>query len=252
MVYPPGQGKYGEYLMGLWRRYLEQYAENEGNLEAQIVVGSYHAAEVFGSLSVMLDSEGIYQELIDERMTHFRQGAQRAEGLDDCLVNATFTLYNHLNTLSHQFCKGNEEAEGLIRKIDQGVHLRTQLASQIQRSGVVLAAVFPLLSIMTLLMDGDGVLAPAIRQVEQRFASGAQLASSEWDPLLNALYRLVEMMQIFALLTDAELKNQIDQIATRFKEEDQLRDLQHKVRNGFCRLFELGHLVTTHLDGILT
>jgi hypothetical protein len=30
-----------------------------------------------------------------------------------------------------------------------------------------------------------------------------------------------------------------------------MRDPMLKVRNGFCRLFELGHLVTTHLDEIL-
>jgi len=252
MVYPPGQGKFGEYLMSLWRRYLEQYAENEGDLESQIVIGSYHAAEVFACLSLMMDREGMHQGIIKERMEHFRQRREKAELFDDCLVNATFALYNHMNTLSHEFCKGNEQAECLIRQIDQQVHSRTHPGTPAQRSAASLAAVFPLLSIMTMALDEDGATTSVIRHIEQRFASAAQLASSEWDPLLNALYRLVEMMQVFAFLTDSELRNQIDQIASRFKEEDQARNLQHKLRNGFCRLFELGHLVTTHLDGIQT
>jgi hypothetical protein len=250
MVYPPGQGKFGEYLMSLWRRYLEQYAENERDIESQIVVGAYHAAEVFGCLSLMMDQEGIYQSVIEERITRFRQGREKAGILDDCLLNATFALYNHMNTLGHQFCKGHEQAENLIRQIDQQVHLRTHPGTPVQRSAAALAAVFPLLSIMTLALDDDGTAASVIRRIEQRFASAAQIAASEWDPLLNTLYRLVEMMQVFAFLTDVELQNQIDQIANRFKEEDQPRDLQHKLRNGFCRLFELGHLVATHLDGI--
>jgi hypothetical protein len=250
MVYPPGQGKFGEYLMSLWRRYLEQYAENEGDIESQIVVGSYHAAEVFGCLSLMMDREGMYQNVIKERITHFRTGSEKAELLDDCLVNATFALYNHMNTLSHQLCKGNEQAESLIQQIDKQVYLRTHPGTPGQRSAAALAAVFPLLSIMTLALDDDGATTSVIRRIEQRFASAAQIAATEWDPLLNALYRLVEMMQVFAFLTDVELQNQINQIANRFKEEDQARDLQHKLRNGFCRLFELGHLVTTHLDGI--
>jgi hypothetical protein len=252
MVYPPGQGKHGEFLMSLWRRYLEQYAENEGDLEAQIVIGSYHAAEIFGSLAAMLDRSAAYREVIEDRINCFRQGVQRAEAFEDCLLNAAFTLYNHMNTLSHQFCKGNAQGEELIRQLDGQVHLRTQQATQIERSSAALGAAFPLLSIMTLALDDDEVMTSVIRQVEQRFAAGAQRAPAGWDALLNALYRLVEMMQVFALLTDAELRNQIDQIATRFKEEDQARDVQHKLRNGFCRLFELGHLVTTHLDGVLT
>jgi hypothetical protein len=250
MVYPPGQGKFGEYLMSMWRRYLEEYAENEGDLESQIVISSYHAAEVFGCLSLMMDREGAYHEVIKERIAYFQIGKEKAELFDDCLINAVFSLYNHMNTLSHLFCKGNEQAENLIKQIDQQVHLRTNPGTPVHRSAAALGAVFPLLSIMTLALDDDGATTSAIRNIEQRFTSAAQLASSEWDPLLNALYRLVEMMQVFAFLTDPELQNQIDQIATRFREEDQARDLQHKLRNGFCRLFELGHLVTTHLDGI--
>jgi len=61
----------------------------------------------------------------------------------------------------------------------------------------------------------------------------------------------VEMMQILVLLSDADLRDQVEQMAARFQEEDQSADLRLKLRNGFCRLFELGHLLTTHLDGIL-
>ena len=91
----------------------------------------------------------------------------------------------------------------------------------------------------------------AIRLVEKRFAAAANAATSDWEHLLNALYRLVEMMQILALATDPELKDQIDQIATRFKEEDQVKELQFKLRNGFCRFFELGHLLATHIDALV-
>jgi hypothetical protein len=59
------------------------------------------------------------------------------------------------------------------------------------------------------------------------------------------------MIQVFALLTDSDLKDQINQIATRFTEEDQVKELPLKLRNGFCRLFELGHLLTTHVDALV-
>ncbi|MGA2260367.1 MAG: hypothetical protein ABSH28_02905, partial [Acidobacteriota bacterium] len=86
---------------------------------------------------------------------------------------------------------------------------------------------------------------------EGRFAAASSRAGTDEDHLLNALYRLVEMMQIFVALSDFELRDQVQQIASVFKEEDQAPDLQLKLRNGFCRLFELGHLVTTHLDEII-
>ena len=91
----------------------------------------------------------------------------------------------------------------------------------------------------------------AIRRLEQRFAACAQAASSDWDHLLNALYRSVEMMQLLALLTDPELKDQIAQIATRFQEEDQSKEIPVKMRNGFCRFFELGHLIIARVDAIV-
>ena len=59
------------------------------------------------------------------------------------------------------------------------------------------------------------------------------------------------MMQLFVAFSDKELLNQALQIAARFQEEDRSRDPVLKMRNGFCRLFELGHLVTTHLDETL-
>jgi hypothetical protein len=62
---------------------------------------------------------------------------------------------------------------------------------------------------------------------------------------------MVEMMQIFVILSDAELKDQVQQITARFQEEDQAVEPMRKIGNGFCRLFELGHLLTTHLDEIL-
>ena len=68
---------------------------------------------------------------------------------------------------------------------------------------------------------------------------------------MNALYRAVEMMQIVVLLTDPDLKDQINQIATRLQEEDQAKELRFKLRNGYCRLFELGHLLATQVDAMI-
>ncbi len=248
MVYPPGQGKSGEYLMQLWRRYLEQFAEHEGDVEAQIVVASYHAAEVFGFLSLALDRDGRRKDLIADRVEQFAEASRRAEGFGNCLVNATFSFYNHMNTLCHQFSDGNDSAEKLIQGVDEQVHARVRQASQIERSALALRAAFPLLGVMTLILGQGTKATSAIRQVEERFAAGSGRAGSEWEHLLNALYRTVEMMQLFVTLSDAELKNQAQQIATLFKEEDQTPDLKLKLRNGFCRLFELGHLLTNHLD----
>jgi hypothetical protein len=229
--------------MHLWRRYLEQYAEREGNLHEQIVVGAYHSAEIFGSLSRILDRESKYRDLIDQREEYFKEGECRAETFDDQLVNGTFSIYNHVNTLTHQFAIGNSEAETLIRQIDEQVRTRVQDASQIERSASALRATFPLLGVMALVLDQDGVMTKAIREIEQRFAAGSGL--------VNSLYRIVEMMQVLVLLSDADLRGQVDQIASRFQEEDQASDAALKIRNGFCRLFELAHLLTTHLDEIL-
>jgi hypothetical protein len=166
----------------------------------------------------------------------------------DCLINATFSIYNSLNTLSHQFTEGNAEAAALIKKVDEQAHLSTAAAEPVQRSAAALRACFPLLGLITIALDEDQVMTQTIRRIEQRFAAGANAASSEWDHLVNALYRVVEMIQLFLLLTDPDLKDQINQIATRFKEEDQTKELRAKLRNGFCRLFELGHILVAHVD----
>jgi hypothetical protein len=237
--------------MQVWRRHLEQFAERDGDAEAQIVTASYDAAELFGFLSLSLDRGRRLRGLIEERLEHFREGARRAEGFGNCLVNATFAIYNHINTLSHQFAAGNPSAESLIQGIDEQVRARVLQASQIERSAAALRAAFPLLSLMTLVL-GEGTQAmPAIRQVKERFAAGSSRAGTEVEHLLNALYRLVEMMQLFVTLSDAELRDQAQQIASLFQEEDRTPDLQLKLRNGFCRLFELGHLLATHLDEII-
>jgi hypothetical protein len=229
--------------MDMWRRYLEQYAEREGNLHGQIVVGAYHSAEIFGSLSRILDRESKYRDLIDQREEYFRQGKERAETFDDQLVNGTFSIYNHVNTLTHQFAIGNSEAETLIRQVDEQVRSKVQDASQMERSASAMRAAFPLLSVMALVLDQDGVMTKAIREIEKRFAAGSGL--------VNSLYRVVEMMQVLVLLSDADLRSQVDQIAARFQEEDQTPEATQKIRNGFCRLFELTHLLTAHLDELL-
>ena len=248
MVYPPGQGRYGEILMRLRRQYLEQSAANDGDVEAQVVVAAYHSAEIFGLLSLALDRNRRFRKLVDQRMEFFREGARRAQVFGDRLVTATFTLYNHLNTLCHQFSGGHDSAKALIQEIDEQIHAGIQQENQIGRSAEALRASFPLLGLMTLYLRDDARAATAVRQVEERFAAGSGRAVTEWDHLLNALYRLVEMMQLFVALSDSDLNHQAQQIATHFQEEDRTPDLQIKLRNGFCRLFELGHLITTHLD----
>ena len=250
MVYPPGQGKLGQLLMQLWRDYLEQYADKEGDVEGQTVVAAYHSVEILTALSRILDGEDRYGELIDQRLAYFHEGTRRAAHFPDCLLNAAYSIYNNLNTLSHQLTEGNSEASALIGKVDEQVHLSTELGDPVQLSAAALRACFPLLGLMTIALDQDQVMTDTIRQVEKRFAAGAQAAASDWEHLLNALYRVVEMIQIFALLTDPDLRDQINQIATRFKEEDRVKELQLKLRNGFCRMFELGHLLATHIDGM--
>jgi hypothetical protein len=252
MVFPPGQGKMGQHLMQMWREYLEEYAEHEGNAERQIIVGSYHAAAVFGALSEILDRTGKNSQIIEERNKIFSDGSAKAAQFEDCLVNGTFSLYNHMNTLGRQFTTGNLEAEKLIQQIEIQVQRRMPEGPQINRSALALQAAFPLLSLMALALSPGEETMPAIRQVEQRFTRGAARMVASEEKLLNALYRLVEMMQIIVILSDTELRNQVEQIASRFKEEDEIKDLQLKLRNGFCRLFELGHLLTTHLDAVLT
>ncbi len=237
--------------MQLWRHYLEEYAENDGNPRQQVVVGAYHADEILGFLSRMLDREGKYKETIDQRISLFEDGRNRAKDFEDHLVNASFSLYNHLNTLSRQFATGNLAAGELLQQIDEQVHLKIRPADQVERSAAALNAAFPLVSVMTLVLNQGATMAEAIRQVEQRFVAGANSARTELEKLVNALYRIVEMMQILVSVSDSALKEQVRQIASHFQDEDQESDLTLKLRNGFCRLFELGHLLVNHLDEVL-
>jgi hypothetical protein len=237
--------------MRLWRDYLEQYADKEGDVEGQTVVAAYSAVEVLACFSRMLDKKSRYRDIIDQRLALFHEGSLHCDNFLDCLINATFSIYNSLNTISHQLTDGNTEAAALIRNVDEQVHQNAKSEDPLERSAAALRASFPLLGLVTIALDHDQAMIPIIRQVEQRFAAAAKAASSGGEHLLNALYRLVEMMQIFALLTDAELKDQINQIAARFQEEDQAKELRLKLRNGFCRFFELGHLLAIQVDALL-
>lgn len=251
MVYPPGQGKSGSHLMNIWRKYLEQYADLDGNAEGQIIVGANSTVEILTALSRTLDGGDRYKDVIDQRIAIFNEGTIRAGIFEDRLLNATFSIYNSLNTLSHQFAEGNSQAVGMIKTVDKQAQLSIQSGTQIDRSAAAMRASFALVGLMTIALDEQQCMTPAIRQVEQRFAAASQAAATDWDHLLNALYRIVEMMQLLALLTDPELKDQIAQIASRFQEEDQSRELPAKMRNGFCRFFELGHLIITHVDAVV-
>ncbi len=209
-----GRGLDNDYLMSMWHRYMEQHADSEGDLETQIVVAAYHAVEVLGHLSATLDREGRLRPLIEERTIQFGEGSRRAKGFENRLLNATFALYNHLNTLGHQFAGGNESAGKLIREVDSRVHAQVQKAGQVERSALALRAAFPLLGLATLVLGSGTSMIPAIRKVEERFAAGSNLAGNDWEHLLNALYRLVEMMQLFVALSDSGLQDQVQQIAT--------------------------------------
>ena len=237
--------------MRLWRDYLEQYADKEGDVEGQTVVAAYSAVEVLTCFSRMLDKKGRYRDIIDQRLALFHEGSLHCDNFLDCLINATFSIYNSLNTISHQLTDGNTEAAALIRNVDEQVHQNAKSEDPLERSAAALRASFPLLGLVTIALDHDQAMIRVIRQVEQRFVAAAKAASSGGEHLLNALYRVVEMLQIFALLTDAELKDQINQIAARFQEEDQAKELRLKLRNGFCRFFELGHLLAIQVDALL-
>jgi hypothetical protein len=250
MIYPPGQGKSGNYLMKLWREYLGQYADREGDVEGQIIVGANYTVEILTALSRTLDGKRRYKDLIDQRITLFREGTKQAGVFEDRLLNATFSIYNGLNTLAHQFSEGNPQAATMIKSVDEQAQLSVGSGTQADRSAAMRAG-FALVGLMTIALNEQQAMTEAIRQLEQRFAACAQAAASDWDHLLNALYRSVEMMQLLALLTDPELKDQIAQIASRFQEEDRSKEIPIKMRNGFCRFFELGHLIITRVDSIV-
>jgi hypothetical protein len=237
--------------MRLWRDYLEQYADKEGDVEGQTVVAAYSTVEVMTCLSRMLDKKGLYRDIIDQRIALFHEGSLHCDNFLDCLINATFSIYNSLNTISHQLTEGNSEATALIRNVDEQVHRNAKSEDPLERSAAALRASFPLLGLVTIALDHDQAMIRLIRQVEQRFVAAAKAASTGGEQVLNALYRVVEMLQIFALLTDVELKDQINQVAARFQEEDQVKELRFKLRNGFCRFFELGHLLAIQVDALL-
>jgi hypothetical protein len=251
MIYPPGQGKSGNYLMKLWREYLEQYADQEGNVEKQIITGANFSVEILTALSRTLDGKKRYRNLIDQRTALFQEGTRQAGIFEHRLLNATFSIYNGLNTLAHQFSEGNPEAADMIKSIDEQAHLSIKSGTHADRSAAAMRAGFALLALMTIALDEQRAMTRAIRKLEQRFAGGERAAASDWDHLLNALYRSVEMMQLLALLTDPDLGDRITQIASRFQEEDQTKAIPMKMRNGFCRFFELGHLLITQVDAMV-
>ena len=90
----------------------------------------------------------------------------------------------------------------------------------------------------------------SIRKVERARGRSGPGCDTPGD-LVNGLYRIVEMMQIFAIVSDTGLADEVQRIATQFQEEDETSDYYLKVRNGFGRLFELGHLLTTRLEQTL-
>ena len=48
--------------MQLWRDYLEQYADREGDAENQTIVAAYHSVEILTCLSRTLDKNDRYKE----------------------------------------------------------------------------------------------------------------------------------------------------------------------------------------------
>jgi hypothetical protein len=248
----PGRGKSGPFLMEQWRRYLQELADREGDLQAQVVVAGYHAVEILGFISVALDRRGAHHQLIEERLEHFETGRAHAIEFIDSLITITFSLYNHMNTLARQFATGNAVAETFIAQVDEQVRKRTGAVDPAERCAAALEAAFPLLSLMTLILDQEAKTTALIRQSERRYRGGAEKAGSSWDRMVNALYRAVEMMQILVMVSDAELKEPVLQISARFQEEDAGADPELKLRNGFSRLFELGHVLANHLDARLS
>lgn len=251
MIYPPGEGKSGNHLMQAWRQYLEAYADHEGSVEGQILAGADGSVEILSAFSRTLDREDLYKDLIDQRYAIFEEGKRRAQAFEDRLLNATFSIYNGLNTLGHQFAEGRAQASTMIRTVDEQTHLSVQDGTQIGRSAAAMRAAFALLGLLTIAADERQAMTDVIQRLEQRFAEAARICASDWDHLLNALYRSVEMLQIFALLTDSELEDRIAETASRFQEEDRQKEILMKIRNGFCRFFELGHLLVTHVDATL-
>jgi len=251
MAFPPGQGKSGSYLRSLWRRYLEHCADSGDNPQGQVLVGCYHASEIFGFMYQRLNPRAGSLQPGEIPLNRLPDHYWRADRFEEHLADASIRLYANLGALGEIFAAGNPDALGLIQKIEEEALERLESGSQIEKSGLALRASFPILSLMTLVIDQKRSASAVIRQLEHRFVSGAAKATTPNEQMLNAVYRMVEMMQIFVTLSDAELKDQVQQITARFQEEDRTTEPLRKAGNGFCRLFELGHLLTTHLDEIL-
>jgi hypothetical protein len=178
--------------MALWRRYLEEFAEAEPDVEAQVVVAAYHTVEVFGALGLLLDRERHLRPLIEARNGYFRKGVERAATFDEKLMVAAYGLYNHLNTLARQFAGSGRQGLEFVEAVEKSVEAALELSAPSARASAALRAAFPLLGFMTLMLDPEKRLIEAIRKVEQRFAAGDGKAAGDWDHLLNALYRLVD------------------------------------------------------------
>jgi len=251
MRVPQSHEESGEDLLRLWRQYLQDYAEAEGNLEQQIIDGAYRSAEVLAVLSRKMDRNGRWAGVINQRNGYFEEGGRRAQVFEDRLITATFTLYNHFNTLAHEFTEENVEAGNLISQIDAGVQERMEGAAPVERCAAAMEASFPLLVLMTLALDPMEEMTGAVRELEVRFSSSLGRTSSPSERLVNALYRVVEILQLFTVASESELRDPAGEIAARFQEEDRSPELGHKLRNGFCRLFELSHLAATQLNNVL-
>ncbi len=251
MTHPPARHDPSLPLMEIWRRYLEQYADHEEDAAAQALVAAHHAFEILTALARILDPRERYRALIDRRAAIFAQGRLEARTHPDRMLNAAFSLYNALNTLGHQLTGEDPEARGLIAAVDARVRAEVESAEPDGRVAAALGACFPLLGLVTIAADGAGELTDPIRHVERRFAEGMRAARSDRERLLGALYRMVEMTQLLALATEPGLRDRIDQVATRFREEDRAADPALKERNGFCRFFELCHILTVQVGALL-
>ncbi len=171
--------------MRLWRDYLEQYADKEGDVEGQTVVAAYSAVEVLTCFSRMLDKKDRYRDIIDQRIALFHEGSLHCDNFLDCLINATFSIYNSLNTISHQLTEGNTEAAALIRNVDEQVHQNAKSEDPLERSAAALRASFPLLGLVTIALDHDQAMIQVIRQVEQRFVRRRQGCFFGWRAFIK-------------------------------------------------------------------
>ncbi len=245
MTDPTGRGPSGGSLEALGRAYLEAYAKREGDVRGQILLGADGAAGVLSILARTLGGAPACGDLVDERIGRLEQGRRGARSFEDRLANASCAIYNSLDALGRLYAEGNEPAADLIRNAGSQARAGGTAAA---RSAAAMRAAFALLGLVTIAADDRQSMTGTIRKLERRFADADLACASDWDHLLNALYRSVEMMQLFALVTGPELAGRIAPVAARFQQEDGQGAILLKMRNGFCRLFELGHLLAAHAD----